>query len=66
MVSLKAKELAELLLQHPDFDVQGVFCDNENNTGKWPEYKFFDITGIADIGFSAKTIILSYEKTENN
>lgn len=63
---MKAKELAELLLQHPDFEVKGVFSDNENNTEKWPEYKFFDITGIADIGFSDKTIILDYEKKENN
>ena len=54
---MTAKELAEKLLEHPDFEVKGVFV-NYFSSGKWPEYHSLKITGIADIGHSDKVIVL--------
>ncbi len=54
---MKAKELAEKLLEHPDFEVKGVFV-NYFSSGKWPEHHSLKITGIADIGHSDKVIVL--------
>jgi hypothetical protein len=60
---MKAKDLAELLLQYPDFEVQGCFCDTSNCTIEhyYPNYYKFNVIGIADIGHSDKVIILDYD-----
>ena len=66
---MKAKELAEKLLQNPDFDVEFLFTTYyetevwtnngiiKNQTGKQVDkYKNVD---IGDIGYSDKVIILT-------
>ena len=59
---MKAKELAELLMKNPDFEVQACFVDTSTCTldsGKlYPEYHTLEVSGIADIGYSDKTITL--------
>lgn len=54
---MKAKELAELLLEHPDFEVKGIFVDYFSSD-MWPKYHTLTVCGIADIGYSDKKIIL--------
>ena len=54
---MKAKELAELLLEHPDFDVKGLFVDYFSDS-PYPKYHNLTICGIADIGYSDKKIVL--------
>lgn len=56
---MKAKELAELLLQYPDFDVQ-VSCLTGGCTLEhpYPEYTVYSVEGIEDIGHSNKVICL--------
>lgn len=58
---IKAKELAEELLKHPDFEVFLLFCELDNS-----EYgmtvRRFKINGIGDIGHSDKTLILDSEE----
>ena len=58
---MKAKALAELLLQNPDFDVQLIVSQACPKCGSFG-YTTYDITGIADIGYSSKTIILNEEE----
>lgn len=60
---MKAKDLAELLLQHPDFEVKCVICDTSKCSIEhiWPDYEFLNISGIADIGHSDKVIVLDTE-----
>ena len=54
---MKAKELAEKLLEHPDFEVKSIFTDYfSGNT--YPEYRSLKVVGIADICYSDKAIIL--------
>lgn len=55
---MKARELAELLLQHPDFEVEGISETFNLQFGNYPIYTNFTIDGIADIGHSDKVIIL--------
>ena len=55
---MKAKELIELLKEMPDFDVKFVYMDVGKNDGMRYDRKDFEITGIADIGFSDKIIHL--------
>jgi hypothetical protein len=55
---MKAKDLAELLLKNPDFDVKGCYVDISKLEHSWSDYHFFDISGIADVGYSDKVIIL--------
>lgn len=57
---MKAKDLAELLLKNPDFEVRGCYVDTSrcDVDHLWPEYNWFDISGIADVGYSDKVIIL--------
>lgn len=57
---MKAKDLAELLLEHPDFEVVGCYADTSkcDVNHPWPDYMKFDISGVADIGYSDKVIVL--------
>ena len=57
---MKAKELAELLLQYPDFEVQACFADVSNCSYEklYPEYYTLSVDGIDDIGHSDKVIVL--------
>ena len=58
---MKAKELAEMLLKYPDFDVQMVISELDNS--KWGmTVRTFDIIGIGDIGHSDKVIQLDNEE----
>ena len=57
---MKAKELAELLLEHPDFEVRGVFVDYFTSS-QWPRYHNLKICGIADVGYSDKKIVLEID-----
>lgn len=56
---MKAKDLAELLLKNPDFDVQCVFVDTSKCSVV--DYHFVNVCGIADIGYSDKVIMLDTE-----
>lgn len=58
---MKAKELAELLLQYPDFDVEGLYETINEDFGYYPTYEAFTVNGIADIGYSDKVIKLNCE-----
>ena len=60
---MKAKDLAELLLENPDFEVKGCYVDTSkcDIDHLWPEYNIFTISGIADVGYSEKVIILDYD-----
>ena len=54
---MKAKELAEQLLKHPDFDLQFNFIESEGT--EWGlKLRSFDNIHITDIGHSDKVIIL--------
>ena len=55
---MKAKELAELLLKNPDCDVEFRYMDTSKNDGHRYDLKSFEITGIFDIGYSEKILIL--------
>lgn len=57
---MKAHELAELLLQNPEFEVEGIMLKSDSCTidNPWPQYDKLEIEGIADIGYSDKKIIL--------
>lgn len=54
---MTAKELAEKLLEHPDFKVKGIFVDYFSS-GQYPKYHTLNVCGIADIGYSDKVIVL--------
>lgn len=58
---MKAKDLAALLLEDPDFDVQFSFTDG---CSVFPNIRTFNVTGISDIGYSSKTIILDGEENK--
>lgn len=55
---MKAKELAEELLNYPDFDVELTYMVFERDGIHTYNYK---ITGIADIGHSDKVVVLNGE-----
>jgi hypothetical protein len=54
---MKAKELSDLLLQYPDFDVDICLCEPDGSSYGLG-CRTFDVTGIADIGHSVKIIQL--------
>ena len=54
---MTAKELAEKLLEHPDFKVKGVFVEYFSND-MWPRHHSVNVCGIADIGHSDRVIVL--------
>ena len=58
---MKAKRLAELLLEHPDFEVRAgyLYCGES----QWPQYSSYDIDGVADVGHSDKVIVLDLSDT---
>ncbi|MFH2030296.1 MAG: hypothetical protein ABIJ40_06660 [Bacteroidota bacterium] len=54
---MKAKDLAELLLENPEFNVEMALF--EKDSSDWSAtLRRFEINGIADIGYSDKIIIL--------
>jgi hypothetical protein len=62
---MKAKELAEELLKHPDFDVELIYMTSFKRDGMlFPDIYKYKIKGIADIGHSDKVIILDAEVEE--
>ena len=60
---MKAKRLAELLLENPDFEVKCVFVDISKCSVDhiFPDYHYMNVCGIADIGYSSKIIVLDTE-----
>lgn len=60
---MKAKELAEELLKHPDFDVELIYMTFKRDGihTPFPDIYNYKIKGIADIGHSDKVIILDGE-----
>lgn len=58
---MKAKKLAEWLLEHPDFDVSII--ENDNLDG-WPSYSEYDIE-LGDIGHSSKVMFIEKGKKIN-
>lgn len=54
---MKARELAELLLKNPDFEVRTTISYHNNTT--WGiSYASGNIIGIAGIGYSSSVILL--------
>lgn len=59
---MKAKDLAKLLLEHPDFDVQfNTFSPDGSEWGA--TLHSFEITGVGDIGYTDKVFILCGNET---
>lgn len=60
---MKAKELAEQLLNYPDFDVELTYMTFKRDGihTPFPDVYNYKITGIADIGHSDKVIVLNGE-----
>lgn len=58
---MKAQQLAEWLLEHPDFDVSILENDNPNG---WPSYSKYDIE-FGDIGHSSKVMFIEKGKKIN-
>jgi len=56
MVTMKAKELAEQLLRHPDFDVEFGFLEPDGSSWGIRLRRF--VVMIDDIGYSSKKVIL--------
>ena len=54
---MTAKELAEKLLEHPDFEVKGCFVDYFTSH-QWPRYHSLKVCGIADVSYSDNLIVL--------
>ena len=63
---MKAKELAEELLKHPDYDVEFVYSTfiRDGIHTPFPDIYSYKIIGIADIGHSDKVIVLDGEAKE--
>ena len=57
---MKAKDLANELLKHPDFDVEFIYSTfiRDGIHTPFPDIYSYKITGIADVGYSDKVIIL--------
>jgi len=60
---MKAKDLAKILLEHPDFDVE-VSISKEDGTDWGFTVLTWKITGLNDIGYSEKIISLNTEFDE--
>jgi len=62
---MKAKELADELLKHPDFDIELTYMTFKHDGihTPFPILYNYKIKGIADIGYSDKVIILDGEPT---
>lgn len=60
---MKAKDLAKLLLEYPEFEIETciTYPDGSNYGMGCLTHK---VTGIDDIGYSSKVIILGLEKEE--
>ena len=58
---MKAKDLAELLLKYPDFDVRLIIPEACPKCGFF-DYTSYNVTGVADVGYGEKVIILNEEK----
>ena len=54
---MKAKELAEILLKNPEFDVICTSSDDSFNIDR------FYIFGVADIGYFDQKIVLDIKKS---
>ena len=62
---MKARELAEQLMQNPDFEVQAMFVDHDSKgDNAWPNYQTLSVDGIADVGHSSKVILIDFNKTQ--
>jgi len=59
---MKAKELAKELLKNPDFEVKFSFDERTNGVSFC--FRKYLITGIEDIGYSDKIIVLGGEEVE--
>lgn len=55
---MKAKELAEELLKHPDFDVRFTFGEPCTQDNPWPNIRSFTSIVVDDVGHSDKIIVL--------
>lgn len=63
---MKAKELAEELLKHPDYDVEFIYSTfiQDGIHTPFPDIYSYKITGVADVGHSDKVIVLDGEVQE--
>lgn len=61
---MKAKDLANELLKHPDFEVQCVYVDEDIAMvdHRWALYRTLKVTDVADIGYSSQVIVLATEE----
>lgn len=58
---MKAKELAEELLKHPDFDVKFYYFGVNGFSNERPVLLCFRNVGVGDVGYSDKVITLNGE-----
>ncbi len=59
---MTAKELAEKLLENPDFEVRTCIDEQDIYSAYGFTVRDFKVTGIGDIGYSDKVILLSVEE----
>lgn len=59
---MTAKELAEKLLENPDFEVRICIGEQDIYSAYGFTVRDFNVTGIGDIGYSDEVIILSVEE----
>ena len=60
---MKAKDLAKLLIENPEFEVTTTITVPDESDWK-RHFDTYKITGINDIGYSDKVIDLDCEKDE--
>lgn len=56
---MKAKELAEKLLEHPDFEVKAIHLHPSIGWGLTMEK--YNVSGIADVGYSDGVAVLDLD-----
>ena len=60
---MKAKELAEILLKHPDFDVEFDICTSMPTYDcPWPTYQSYKICGVSDVAYDSKVLVVDVEE----
>ena len=63
---MKAKELAKILLENPDFDVLVCFFEEDyEGSGVTTYLRTFKVTKFYDIGYLDKQIVLGIKEIDN-
>lgn len=60
---MKAKELAEILMKNPDFEVDALYTEIYDDKFGYGaiNYQTFEVVGITDVGYSEKVVTLDLQ-----